>query len=518
MKPASNIMDVYVFSVIAIFILFIAIINFVNLTTAKGGKKTKEVGIRKTAGASRSRLVAQFLMESVLQAFFAMIIAGGIIQLLIEPFNQVVQKNLSFSLMHDLWIVPGMLILALLIGILAGIYPSLYLTSFKPAEVLRGTWGGSGKSKTVRNALVILQFSISSFLIVSTVLVYKQMNLLQTFNLGFDKEQVLVIKNGNSLGGSYPLFKEKVLGISGIRTASKSTHLPPGVSNSSLFRPDDGTDDQLLYHYWVDYDHMNALDLKMKAGRFFSEDFPSDSMAIIINQAALDRFGWDDYEGHRILTFLTSTSGGEYVDVIGVVSDFNYASLKEEIQPLAIVLANDGNLISLKMTSDDYSRIIGEIEREWKELSNGAAFDYYFLDEAFDNSYQSEQRMSKIFTLFTLLAIMIACLGLFGLATFTAEQKSKEIGIRKALGATLPNIVLTLSANFLKLVGVAEIIGLIAAYFIMSDWLNEFAYKTAFSLWIFAGSAVLVMLIAFLTITYQAVSVGSAKPSEVLNG
>ena len=316
LRPNSDIKYVYIFSIIALFILFIAIINFVNLTTAKGGKRAKEVGIRKTAGALRGRLIVQFLMESTLQAFLAMIFAGAMIQLSIQSFNQISQKNLSFNILNDPWLVPLMVALALFVGILAGIYPSLYLTSFKPAEILRGSWGGTGKSKVIRSALVILQFSISTFLIVSTLLVYKQMKLLRTQDLGFDKEQVLVIKNGRSLGGAYSTFKKNVLGVHGVSMASKSTHLPPGVNNSSLFRPDGDSEDRLIIYYWADYDHLATLGLEMEAGRYYSEDHPSDSMAIVINQVALERFGWDEYDGHRILSFLGTGEGGAHVDVI----------------------------------------------------------------------------------------------------------------------------------------------------------------------------------------------------------
>ena len=516
LKPPSDIKYVYTFAVIALFILFIAIINFVNLTTAKGGKRAKEVGIRKTAGALRGRLVVQFLMESTLQALIAMIIAGALIQLTMDWFNQIAQKELSFNALNDLWIAPSMLALAVLIGLLAGIYPAIYLTAFKPASVLRGTWGGSTKGKMIRSGLVIVQFAISTFLIISTLLVYKQMNLLRTHNPGFEKEQVMVIKNGSSLGGAFSSFRENLVAKPGISHLSKSTHLPPGIDNSSLFRADEGSEDYLMNHYWADYDQLEALNLEMAEGRYYSEDFPSDSLAIVINQVAMDRFGWESYEGHRILSFLSNIEGGVHVDVIGVVKDFNFRSLKEDIQPMAIMLGDFGNLISLKLSTDDYSAVISEVEDEWKELANGAPFDYYFLDQEFDKIYRAEQQMGELFMIFTILAIIIACLGLFGLATFTAEQKTKEIGIRKALGASLPNIVFTLSSDFIKLVGVAIIISMPLAYYIMNQWLQEFAYKTNFSVMMFVGTAVLVLLVALGTVSYQAISVGMSKPSDAL--
>lgn len=515
LKPTGDIKQIYIFSTIAIFILTLAIINFINLSTARGGRRAKEVGVRKTAGALRGQLIMQFLIESITQAFFAMLLAGLLIHLLIDTFNQVAQKNLSFNVLVDPWIIAFMLLLTLMVGLLAGIYPSLYLTSFKPIEILRGSWGGAKKSATIRSALVVFQFAISIFMITSTVLIYKQLRFIQKQDLGFSDDAVLVINNASMLDKNKNVFRKELSSYIGIKDVSISTHLPPNVTNSSIFRPDGEGKDHLLNYYWTDQNHLNTLNIQMLQGRFYSKDYPSDSNALIINEVAFERFNWDSFEGHKILSF-DRGDNGVMREVIGVVKDFNFAPLREDIQPMAIILGDFGNLISVKFESDNYTELLESVKSKWKELSNGAPFDYYFLDDEFDTIYRTENQLGKIFLAFTILAIVIACLGLFGLASFTAEQKTREIGIRKVLGASIPNVVFSLTKNFMKLVLLAVIIGMPIAYILMSKWLEGFAYKTGFGVWIFVLTGLLVLIISSFTVGSQAINAALCKPSDAL--
>lgn len=511
----GDIVYLYIFAIIAFFIIVIACINFMNLSTARSANRAKEVGIRKAAGAQRGGLIGQFITESMLFSLISTVLALVLIFLLLPSFNDVAGKSISFSLLMNGSILGGLIAIIIIIGFLAGSYPSLYLTSFKPAEVLKGKIRAGFKSSGIRNVLVIFQFTISIGLIVSTLIVYKQLNMMQTRNLGFHKENVLIIDNGSKLGDNKEAFKNGLKSYERVLDVSASNILPPDIDSNSLFRPL-GTKqkDQLLFYYVADQDHLSTLGLELKAGRFFSEDFPSDSSAIILNETAMNIIGWDSHENQKLVSYFNSENG-DNIDVIGVVKDFNFESLKNSIRPLAILLGT-GNLISVRVAPGDLQESIDLIESKWKQHAPDVPFEYTFLDENLQSLYRSEKRLSKIFIIFTSLAIVIACLGLFGLATFTAEQKSKEIGIRKVLGASSAQLVVLMSRDFTKLILVSIILSIPLAYLFISKWLESFAYKIDIGVTSFLIAGLLSIIIAWLTVSYQSFKAAAANPVKSL--
>ncbi len=511
----GDITYLYIFSIIAFFIIVIACINFMNLSTARSSNRAKEVGVRKAVGAHRSGLINQFLTESIVFSFISTLLALALIFLLLPSFNSIAGKSIAFSLVLQPKIVLGLLAIIAIIGVLAGSYPSLYLTSFKPAEVLKGKIRAGFKSSGIRNMLVIFQFTISIGLIVSTLIVYKQINMMQSRNLGFDKENVLIIDNGSKLGSNMESFKNQLKSYEQIVSVSSSSLLPPQIDNNSVFRPlGKNQQDQLLFFYHADYDHLETLGFELKAGRFFSKDFPSDSTAILLNETAMKVIGWDNHESKQLLSFFDEGDDNR-VNVVGVVKDFNFESLKSRIRPLAI-LPGTGNLISVRIGPGDLQESIDLIEETWKKLAVDSPFEYAFLDENLNSLYRSEQRLSKIFVIFTSLAVIIACLGLFGLATFTAEQKSKEIGIRKVLGASSLNLVILMSKDFTKLIVISILLAIPLAYWFTSSWLDSFAYKVEIGYISFIVAGLLSITIAWITVSYQSFKAAATNPVNSL--
>ena len=513
--PNGDIDYLYIFGVIAIFIVTIACINFMNLSTARSANRAKEVGIRKASGAERGGLINQFLTESMLFSVVSTLLAMGLILLLLPLFNNLAGKEISFLMLLDGTVLGGIAGIIIIIGMLAGSYPSLYLTSFKPAEVLKGKIRAGFKSKGIRSVLVVFQFTISIGLIISTLIVYKQLNMMQTRNLGFNQENVLVIDNACQLRENREVFKNDLKNYHGITHVSSSSSLPPGLDNNTIFRAmGKNQKDRLLQWYYADQDHLAAMDIELKDGRFFSVDFPSDSSAIILNETAMKAIGWDNYENQKLITFRKSPEG-EVLNLIGVVKDFNFESLKSRIRPMAIV-PGGGNLLSVRLAPGDLQEKIDLIKTKWKQYVPGAPFDYYFLDENLESLYRAEQRLSKIFVLFTTLAIVIACLGLLGLATFTAEQRSKEIGIRKVLGATASHVVILMSGEFTKLVLISFMLAIPLAYLFLSKWLQGFAYKVDIGIVSFLAGGCISLLIAWLTVSYQSFKAATANPVNSL--
>lgn len=514
-QPGGNITYLYIFSAIAVFIIFIACINFMNLSTARSANRAKEVGIRKTVGALRQRLVGQFMAESVLFSIISMLLAILWIYLSIAPFNQIAAKAIVFDPFGNIVLLPTMLSVALIVGILAGSYPALYLTSFKPAEVLKGKIRAGFRSSGIRSFLVVFQFTISICLIICTTLVYQQLSHIQNKNLGFDKENVVVIDNSRSLGSNQNAFIETIKSYQEVVSVSSSNMLPPAIYNNSVFRPVGEPEDQLINYYTADFDHLETMEYEMAAGRFFSEDFPSDSNAVVINESAMRQIGWDNYDGKQIYAFFNSMDDPP-VNVIGVIRDFNYESLKNEIKPLAIFLRPNNQLTSVRLTAGNTAEKIEFLESKWKEFAPNSPFSFTFLDQNFDALFKAEQQLGKVFLIFTVLAIAIACLGLFGLAAFTAEQRAKEISIRKVMGASASGITVLLSRDFTKLVLISFIISAPISYFTMDWWLSSFAYKINIGVLTFILSGVLAMVISWLTVGYQSIKAALGNPVTAL--
>jgi len=515
-ESPGDIAYVYLLSIVSIFIILIACINFMNLATAQSTGRAKEVGIRKTVGAPKIRLVTQFLLESIIISGISTLLAFVVIYLALPFFSQITEKSIGVNYLFSVNTYLALVIVMVLVGIVAGSYPAFYLTSFKPTEVLKGKLKQGAKGGWVRSSLVVFQFSISVFLIVCTLVIYKQLKMVQEKNLGFDKENILIIDNTSTLGDDKQAFKKRLQSLSSVKDVSISSFVPPHVYNNSVYFPN-GNQEQayLFYLIHADQDYLKTLGLEMHLGRYFSEDFPSDSSAVIINKKGMEILGWSSHEGNKLAE--PNREGNlVYYNVVGIIDDFNFSSLKTEIEPLVIFLADFGNLMPVRIGSGNINDKIKDIEAVWQEMVPGEPFDYSFLDENFESQFRAEQQLGKIFVLFTSLAIFVACLGLFGLATFIAEQRSKEIGIRKAMGANVSSVVILLSKEFTKLVFISIIFAVPAVILLMNWWLEHFAYKTEIGIMTFVFGGLAALTISWLTVSYQSIRVAIANPTKAL--
>lgn len=517
----SSIQTVYIFSAIAIFILLIACVNFMNLSTARSANRAKEVGVRKVLGTQRSNLIQQFLTESVLLSLIAFIIALVISSLLLPFFNQLASKQFTLSPFAHPLLLPVLFMFAVAVGLLAGSYPALYLSAFKPIEVLKGKIGAGFKSSYFRSSLVVFQFFISIFLIISTIVIYRQLSYIQNKKLGFNKEQVLTIKNTYAIGKNLEVFKDEVLKLPGVKSATVSGYLPvPSSRSDNPFFPEGQIDNKkavAMQNWSIDNDYIPTLGMEILKGRNFSKEYSTDSNGIIINETAAHLFGYQNPIGKKIWKLVNINSGtAKNYTVIGVVKNFHFASLRENIGALCMVLDKSTDAVSFRLSADNITGIIKNVEAVWKKLSPGEAFTYSFLNEDFNAMYTSEQRTGKIFIVFAVLAIFIACLGLLGLATYAAEQRTKEIGIRKVLGASVSNIAGMLSKDFLKLVIIAAVITFPVAGWVMNRWLQDFAYRITISWWIFLIAGLVAVLIALIIVSFQAIKAAVSNPVKSL--
>lgn len=505
---------IYIFGAIGLFIMIIASINFMNLSTAKSTRRSREVGMRKTFGSLKRQLILQFLVESIIYSFLAVIIAVFLVFILLPEFNQLSGKDLQFTSFLRPELIGGTFLLILVVGILAGSYPAFYLTHFRITEVLKGKVSRGTRSKAVRGGLVVLQFAISILLIICTILVYNQLQYTQKKNLGFNKEGVIVISNVDRLESNRKAFKDALMQESSIMAASYSNSMIPGVNNTTIFRKPGLDEDHIIGVYFADHDHFDVLGFELAKGRSFSRDFPSDSTAILVNEAVVDEMGWEEPIGEKLISF----NGPQpmELEVVGVLKNFNFESLREKVRPILIRLGNFGNVMSVRYKSGDPQQAVRLIESKWKEYASNEPFEYQFLDENFDNLYRSEQRMGTLFSIFTVLAIVIACLGLFGLAAFTAEQRTKEIGIRKTMGASGFIIARLMSMEFIKYILIAFLVAVFPAYYFISGWLENFAYRININWWVFGISGLVAVVIALLTVSYQAIKAARINPAITL--
>jgi putative ABC transport system permease protein len=516
----GNIQYVSIFSIVAIFLLLIACVNFMNLATARSANRAREVGVRKALGSERSSLVSQFLTESMLLSYISLGLALVLAFLTIPLFNQLAAKEISIPVSS----VPFWLILVLMgavVGILAGSYPAFFLSGFKTIKVLKGTLATEGKGGYLRNTLVVFQFMISVMLIIGTLVIYRQLNYIQSKSLGYNKEQVLIIDNGNALGTQKEAFRQEMLALPNVESITNSHFLPTpsSRSDSPLFPEGEMMQDKAVsMQYWrVDEDYAKTLGLKILKGRFFSRDFPSDSTAIVLNEEAVRMLGYADPIGKRVVTFGDiQTKEKVFYTIIGVVQNFHYESLRKNIGALNMTLGRDGGMFAVRLKTDDVLNSISKAEVTWKQMAPGQPFEYRFMNQDFDSTYRAEQRVGRIFITFALLSILIGCLGLFGLAAFTAERRTKEIGVRKVLGASVGNIATMLSRDFLKLVLIAILIATPVAWYGMKQWLADFAYKTDLQWWVFALAGVLAIAIALLTVSFQSIKAALMNPVKSL--
>lgn len=519
----GNIQYVYIFSAVALFILLIACINFMNLSTARSASRAKEVGIRKVLGSERKNLIGQFLAESTAMAIISMVVAIVVAYFTLPFLNDISGKTLLFDNVLSVQIFPLLLALPVIVGILAGSYPAFYLSNFKPVAVLNGKASPGFKKDRLRSGLVIFQFFMSILFIIGTVVIYKQLNYIQTTSLGFNKDQVLIINGTGALGNNIESFKNEVLRMPGVSGGTLSSFLPvTSARTDNSFSKDAVMDPEnaLSMQAWdVDYDYVKTLGMKIIKGRDFSKDFGSDSTGIILNETAVKVLGYDDPIGKKIYTNFQTATSNDLISytIIGVVQNFHYESLKQNIFPLGLRLNRfQAGLASFKVSSDNMQSLVKQVEAKWKGMVPAMPFSYRFMDETFDSMYRAEERVGQLAIAFSVLAIFIACLGLFGLITYMAEQRRKEIGIRKVLGASVSNIIGLLSKDFLKLVLVANLIAWPTAWWVMNKWLEDFTYRTNIGWWMFVAAGMLTVVIAVLTVGFQAFKAAIANPVSSL--
>ncbi|MBN2214224.1 MAG: ABC transporter permease [Bacteroidales bacterium] len=524
LKPSNDIKYVYIFSVVALLIIVVAIINYMNLATARSIKRAKEVGLRKVTGSSKGQLIGLFLFESVILSFLSLILALVLVHLTLPLVNQITRLNLSFDLFSNWIILPGLLFLTILIGIIAGSYPSFVLSSFKPVSVISGLYKGSRKS-LLRSVLVVFQFCISVIIILGTIIIYRQINYMLNKDLGFDKEQLMVIKRAGALGNynKIKIFQEEIGKYPGVLASTNSTAVPGHPNNNNGFMIDgrSASDQTVLMNVnWVDYDFLDTYGMKMKEGRFLSKEFPSDSISVIINESAVRKFGFASPLSERFVQPAETPEERIKLNIIGVVENFHYQSLHEDIYPHVFIRKpeswNWGGYVTVRLAPGDIKTTIRNIEKTWKDFAPSDPIQYVFMDEDFENMYREEIRTSNISLGFAVLSILIACLGLFGLTSYASEQRTKEIGIRKVLGSAVSGVIVLLTREIFLLVSIATLLAWPVTYLIMKNWLQNFHYRISLSVWEFLLSFVLAIMIAMLTVIYRAYIAARSNPAVAL--
>lgn len=522
--PLGNIDYVYAFSAIAIFVLLIACINYMNLATAGFANRAREVGIRKVLGAVRGRLIGQFLSEAVLSVALAMLLALGLLELAITPFNEMAGKNLTVNFFDDRWLLPMLLLITIVTGIIAGSYPAFYMTSFNVTAIIKGKIAGSLRSLKMRNVLVICQFTISIALIIGTIVVYTQLNYMRDKDPGFSKENVVVISNAQKVSGQFEAFKSTILKNTNVRSTGILTNAPSQNGFTDIFKPENANVPEIVItSFKADPDVAATLDLEIVAGRNFdySDAGQAETGYILLNETATREIGWENPIGQHIV-YPGSNNGNEKFEIIGIVKDFNFQSYHSPVQPFAILHYNSTayNLsrshIVVRIAPGNIDETLRHLETGWQTFVHDAPFEYSFLDADFAALYKSDERFGKIFGIFTTLAIIIASIGLFGLAAFTAEKRTREIGIRKVLGATTAGLVGLLSRDFLKLVAFANLLAWPLAWLAMQYWLENFAYRIELGVGMFFLAGGLAMIIAFAALGVQVLRAALANPIDSL--
>lgn len=518
-ESSTDTIYVYVLSIIALFILFIACINFVNLTTARSSLRAKEVGLKKVVGSSRGRLINQFLTESMIISIISMILAVVLVEVLLGKFNNLAEKELSVNYFSNPIIIPSLLILTIFVGFVAGSYAAFFQSSVSILSVLKGKFTHAMKTGVLRNVLVIFQFTISIFLIICTLTVFMQIRYIRNMDVGFDKDQILVIDRFNSVDDQQQVFKAELLKDPMIDNASISFNVPGtgGFSGNGILK-EGGKDSEvhILSRWWADFDLLETMGFTIAEGRYYSEEFPTDSNAIIINQVSIHAMELDDPLNQRLIEPSDSVRPRS---IIGIVKDFNFQTAHNPIRPLSLeILRRDqiGRFLLIHVQRGNIQSVIRKAEDLWMEMVTDQPFEYFFLDEEFDEAYQGERRLGIIYSIFSILAVFIACLGLFGMASFTTEQKTKDIGIRKAMGATATSIVFLLTKEFNKWVLAANIVAWPLAFFLMKNWLENFAFRIDQGIWRYILAALITLVIAVITVSYQSIRAAIRNPADSL--
>lgn len=521
-EPNGNVTYVKYFTFIAFFILLIAIVNYVNLSTARSSGRAKEVGIRKTIGSTRTSLVRQFLVESVFTSILALVISIILIQLLMPFFRELVDKSwLQVSYFEQPIYLIGLLLISIFIGLIAGGYPALMLSSFKPVTVLKGRFSSGKKGIHLRNGLVIFQFSMSIILIIGTLVVQKQMSFIQNKNLGFDREQVLVVKTFGQIGDRSSTFKEKLMQNPFVLAASVSTSIPGKAFDNRGTRLEGMESWGGINIIAVDEDFLNVMQMEMAEGRFFSKEIATDEQAVIVNESAVQAMAKGNLLDKRFDIWVGGLNEALPYHVIGVAKNFHYESFYETIKPMQIILTTGKaqwgeSYLSVRVHPEDIQETVEYIGSIWQELLPGSPFEFSFLDSVYDQLYANEELSGKVFTIFTFFALFVSCLGLLGLSSFAAEQKTKEIGIRKVFGASVQELTIKLSTEFTRWVVIANLIAWPIAYYVMDGWLQNFTYRTEIGWEVFILSAFAAFFVAIVTVSWQFIKAANANPVEAL--
>jgi putative ABC transport system permease protein len=530
LEPNSDKLYVYVFTIIGIFILLIAGINYVNLTTAKASVRAKEIGVRKVTGALRATLIAQFLVESVITCLLAAVLAVIFAQLLLPVANALTLKQLT--VIGNPGVLGYMSMGVLLLGIIAGFFPAIYLSSFKPIAVLKGLKISEKGTLSLRKTLVVVQFTISTVLIIGVLIISQQMHYLQSAKLGLNKEQVMIVKNAGAMSAAdRNAFQNTVLRDQEVKKIATSDGVVGGLNWTNSMSVKGSQNSQLVNFLNVSYDFLDVLGIEMKEGRGFSSQFPADTLSngipagpleqnvgsIILNETAVTDLQITAPVIGKQLLWGNDADTMYYVTIVGVAKDFHFTSLRNEIKPFAFVNnPRRADNFTIKLSTENVKSSLAQIENTWKKFMAERDFEYYFLDETYAKLYQSEERFQKVFISLVILGIIIACLGLLGLATFSAQQRVKEIGVRKVLGASVPHVVGLLSKDFLKLVFIALVLAIPVAWWLMNEWLKDFAYRVHIEWWIFLVAAIIATIIAFVTISTQAIKAAISNPVKSL--
>jgi putative ABC transport system permease protein len=521
-EPNSNATYVIIFTIIAFLILFIACINFVNLSTARSAKRAREVGIRKVVGSQKSQLIKQFLGESIIFAFFSLVLALLFIQIFLPYYRHLTGKSLLLPYLENVGIIPGLIGLTLFVGLISGIYPALFLSSYRPVCVLKSSifTRRNKEALRLRNGLVIFQFSMSALLIIGTIVIYDQLEYIRNKRLGFNKDHVIVIHNANKLGEQSLVLKQRLLQYSGTENATSSRYIP-GKKFSNLGIDIAGIDktslNMTLDVSSCDHDFCNTLKMELAEGRFFSQDFPADTSAIVINEETVHYFGLTNPLGKHIYIPYREKD----FQIIGVIKNIHYKSLHKKVKRMGLVLpktvfSDHDRYIFARVKSENISETLDYMKKAWDSLSSGLPFEYSFLDEELEGLYNQEINTGKIVASFSSLAILISCLGIFGLAAFLAEQRTREIGIRKILGAKLSDVIVLLIKDFMKWIFIANLVVWPVGFFIMNRWLENFAYRINIGIEVFLLTGGLAVSIAIMTISYQVTKAATANPADSL--
>ena len=518
-KPASDPRYLKIFGSIAVLIVLIAAINFMNLSTAQASKRAKEVGIKKVGGSTRGMLIGQFLSESFILSFISLVLALIFIKVTLPYFNNLLSANLSLRLFSVWYTIPVLLLFSVIVGFLAGSYPAFFLSAFNAYEVLKGDVKNSMKNGRLRRVLVVFQFVVSILLIVGTMVMYRQINYMLNKDVGFNKQQLMVIDRADRLGKKMKTFKESVKEVPGVINIASSTAVPGRNNNNNAYMMEGRKDESFLMQTnWVDYNYLATYGMNLAAGRSFTESYTSDKGACLVNESAVKNFSITDFAKAR---FAQPWDSGKikYLPIIGVVSNFNFESLRNPIQPYILLFQNENQLwgyLTVRLSGKNYSGTINAIEEKWKEFVPNTPLQYYFIDADFEQMYVQEKQNAQMAVIFSILAILIAALGLFGLTSFTVEQRTKEIGVRKAMGSSIAGIYIVISREVIILVSISALIAWPLIYYIGSKWLENFYYRINLGVFSFIGGLTIALGIAILTISYRILRAARVNPAQSL--